>query len=118
MTKEIRRIFDKKNIFFLCFGLLLVLSYTANPFRINNKDLFHGFERQPEGLVVGRLVKAQTEGIMSDGGLTGINYFKADTAFLDRYAEYQSMQHDLYISGKEKPDGFYAYKSQSGDKPS
>lgn len=114
MTKRIKKIFDKKNIFFACFGLLLVISYTLNPLLINNKDLFYGFERQPEGLVLGRLVKAQADGVMSDGGLTGINYNATDSLDEKRYTEYQSMQHDIYLTGKEKPDSFYAYKSQSG----
>ena len=114
MTKRVGKIFDVKNIFFLCFGLLLVVSYTANPLLISDKDLFHGFERQPEGLVVGRLIKAQADGIMSDGGLTGINYDKGDSLTEERYTEYQAMQHGIYITERETPNGFYAYKSQSG----
>ena len=114
MTKRVGKIFDVKNIFFLCFGLLLILSYTANPLLINDRDLFYGFERQPEGLVVGRLIKAQSDGVMSDGGLTGINYCQGDSLTEKHYADYQAMQHDIYITGSENPNAFYAYKSQSG----
>lgn len=113
--KRIRKVLSNyKNIFFFCFAAILVLSYTTNLFLISDKDLFHGFERQPEGLVVGRLIKAQTDGIFSDGGLTGINYPSQDSITEKSYSVYQSMQHDIYITEREAPDAFYAYKSQSG----
>lgn len=105
---------NKKNILFLLFGIILFLSYTTNCFKINDSDLFHGFERQPEGLVIGRLVRAQQHGIFSESGLTGLNYNKQDELEENTYGSTQAKQHDYYLVGKNIPNHFYAYKSQTG----
>lgn len=105
---------SKQNIVLGVFFILLVLSYTTNLLRITDSDLFHGFERQPEGLVVGRLVRASQDGVFSYGGLTGINYDDKTARDMNQYAIDLAAQHNMYITGEGIPNSFQAYKSQSG----
>lgn len=111
LVKEI----NKKEILLLgVFFVAFVLSYTINIFRISEADLFHGFERQPEGLVVGRLVRSAHDGIFSYGGLTGINYNSKSERTTEQYAADLAAQHNLYLTNENVPDSYQAYKSQSG----
>ncbi len=112
--KVISKIKNKQNILLGIFFILFTFSYTTNIFRITEADLFHGFERQPEGLVVGRLVRASQDGVFSYGGLTGINYSSEIPRDTEQYAADLAAQHDLYITETDIPDNFQAYKSQSG----
>lgn len=112
--KIINKIKNKQNILLGIFFILFSISYTTNIFRITESDLFHGFERQPEGLVVGRLVRASQDGVFSYGGLTGINYDSQTSRSTEQYAMDLAAQHDLYITEANIPDSFQAYKSQSG----
>lgn len=110
----ISKIRGKEFLILGVFFLLLFLSYTTNLLRITPSDLFHGFERQPEGLVVGRLVRSSHEGIFSKGGLTGVNYDSSTERTPEQYAVDLAAQHDLYLLDKTVPDSYQAYKSQSG----
>lgn len=114
LMKNIGNTIKTKHLVFVFLGVLLFLSYTGNLFHVADPHLFHAFERQPEGLAVGRLVKAEVDGVFSEGGLTGINYWQSDSLTESTYASYQAAQHDYYITGKQIPDSFFAYKSQSG----
>lgn len=112
--KIIKRTINKQSILLGIFFILFVVSYTTNLLRITESDRFHGFERQPEGLVVGRLVRASQDGVFSYGGLTGINYDTRTERSTEQYAMDLAGQHDLYLTGGKVPEGFQAYKSQSG----
>lgn len=112
--KITRKTISKQTILLGIFFVLFLLSYTTNIFRITNADLFHGFERQPEGLVIGRLVRAQQDGVFSYGGVTGVNADSKTLHIKDHYTIDQAAQHHLYITEAEVPDTFLAYRSQSG----
>lgn len=112
--KLIKRINNKESILLGVFFILMTISYTANLFHISNPDLFHGFERQPEGLVVGRLVRSAQDGIFSYGGLNGINYDSKTDRSPEQYAADLAKQHHIYITNESTPDSYQAYKSQSG----
>lgn len=106
----------KRYLFLFCALIILFLSYTRNVFNITDSEYFVGFEKAPEGLVIGRLIKAEHQGIFSDGGLTGIAYNK-DAEFLtedDAVDAYRVRQHDIYLTNKSIPDRFFSYKSQTG----
>lgn len=112
--KIIRKTISKQNILLGVFFVLFLISYTTNIFRITNSDLFHGFERQPEGLVIGRLVRASQDGVFSYGGVTGVNADSRTLHIKDHYTIDQAAQHNLYITDAQVPDTFLAYRSQSG----
>lgn len=112
--KITRKTINKQTILLGIFFVLFLLSYTTNIFRITNADLFHGFERQPEGLVIGRLVRAQQDGVFSYGGVTGVNADSKTLHIKNHYTIDQAAQHHLYITEAEVPDTFLAYRSQSG----
>lgn len=112
--KLIKRINNKETILLIVFFVLFTLSYTTNIFQISNSDLFHGFERQPEGLVVGRLARSAQDGVFSYGGLTGVNYNSNSERTADQYAADLAAQHNLYLTNSILPDSYQAYKSQSG----
>lgn len=95
------------------FFILFFLSYTKNVFHISEPDLFHGFERQPEGLVVGRLVRSAQDGLFSYGGLNGVNSSDSVAMSVEAHASDLARQHDLYINHTDIPPYFRAYKSQS-----
>lgn len=111
ITKET---INKQTLLLGAFFVLFVLSYTVNIFRITESDLFHGFERQPEGLVIGRLARSAQDGVFSYGGLTGINYDSQTKRSTEQYAMDLAAQHNLYITENDVPDSYQAYKSQSG----
>lgn len=105
---------NKQNILLGVFFVLFVLSYTVNILKITDSDLFHGFERQPEGLVIGRLARSAQDGVFSYGGLTGINYDSKTERTTEQYAADLAAQHDLYMTQQKVPNSYQAYKSQSG----
>lgn len=113
---KIKDLKTNKKAIFLCIAFVfLFLSYSVNLWRISPADLFHGFEKAPEGLVVGRLIKADHDGVLSGGGFTGITY---NTDSLgneeDAVNKYRVRQHDIYLTDKPLPEKFFSYKSQSG----
>lgn len=112
--KLIKRISNKETILLGVFFVLFTLSYTTNIFHISNVDLFHGFERQPEGLVVGRLARSAQDGVFSYGGLTGVNFDSKKDKTTEQYAMDLAAQHNLYLTNAELPDSYQAYKSQTG----
>lgn len=111
--KIINKIRNKQYILLGIFFILFFLSYTRNVFLISEPDLFHGFERQPEGLVIGRLARSAQDGVFSYGGLNGVNSSDSIVKSPERYAQDLAAQHDLYIMDSEVPPYFIAYKSQS-----
>ncbi len=111
--KIIRKIKNKQFILLGLFFVLFFLSYTKNVFLISDSDLFHGFERQPEGLVVGRLVRSAQDGLFSYGGLNGVNSADSVALSVEAHASDLARQHDLYINHADVPPYFRAYKSQS-----
>lgn len=111
--KIIKKTGNKQLALYLLFFVLFCLSYTTNIFRISEKDLFHGFERQPEGLVVGRLARSAQDGLFSYGALNGANYDSQTPDTRAQHAIDLGAQHDLYIKNAQLPDSYRAYKSQS-----
>lgn len=111
--RPIREIANKKNILLGIFFILFVLSYTKNVFFISESDLFHGFERQPEGLVVGRLARSAQDGLFSYGGLNGVNSTRDKVSSDEEHGHDLAAQHDLYITNAQLPPYYRAYKSQS-----
>lgn len=112
--KLIKEICNKEHILLGVFFVLFVLSYTTNLFHISDPNIFHGFERQPEGLVVGRLARSAQDGVFSYGGLNGINYNSQTERSTEQYAIDLAAQHNIYLTNQELPDSYQAYKSQSG----
>lgn len=113
---------DIKQAIFLCIAFLILFSsYSVNIWKVSDENMFLFFERQPEGLVVGRIAKAAHDGIFSYGGLTGLNYteyLKTDSLGIstmsEEYSRNLSIQHDLYLTNSPLPNKFVAYKSQTG----
>lgn len=114
-TMKIKKIEDKRQFFLLSLTFItLFLSYSVNLWHIS-ADSFHTFERSPEGLVIGKMARSQRDGIFAYGGLTGIN--KVSLAwgdYADMYRASLAAQHDFYLTQKELPDEYIAYKSQPG----
>lgn len=108
---------NRRTFFLFVVFIVLFLSYTVNLWKISPPEYFTGFERAPEGLVVGRLIKAEKDGIFSEGGLTGIAYdydkeeFATETGAIDRY---RILQHTIYLNNDSAPQEFWAYRSQTG----
>ncbi len=106
---------SNRSIFFGIAFLLLFLSYFANAWKVTPSEYFYGFERYPEGLVVGRLIKAEKDGVLSAGGYTGIAYNSDPTKTEEELVSaYTPRQHDIYLTNKTAPDSFHIYPSQIG----
>lgn len=108
---------SKQSVFLVIVFITLFLSYTVNLWRTSPHEYFTGFERAPEGLVVGRLIKAEKDGVFSEGGLTGIAYdydkekFATETDAINRY---RILQHTVYLNNEPFPQEFWSYRSQTG----
>lgn len=103
-----------KHLLFLIFSFLILFAgYTVNLWKVST-DLFYGFDRAAEGLVIGRLIKSDHDGVFSAGGLTGLVYEPSDKPMDSIIAKAQTLQHVTYIEKNPMPEGYRAYKSQNG----
>lgn len=118
-----------RSLVFLFAGtLLLTISYAFNLFSITDSN-YKFFDRGDESNIIGRLLVSRTEGIASEGFLTG-NYYdykyklqEGETVPLSSltpkeqrsYNEQSSQNYDDFINDRTLYDGTFApYKTQPG----
>lgn len=68
-----KRVLNRDTIFIVSAFLLLLISYSFNPFGITS-DSYQKFDKGDESNIISRLMMSRDEGILSHGGLTG-SYF-------------------------------------------
>lgn len=118
----------KHFIFYAACFLLLLLSFYFNLFRIIPENRYQEYETFVEALVVGKMAKAQKDGVFAASGFTGVNYDKAlvkssilagdqinDLLIRDSIITQFKFEQIKYYLGKEKtPDDYCVYVSHSG----
>lgn len=90
----------KYNLMIVAFGIILFLSFYSNFWKVVDQSWFEGYQIDSEGLVIGRVMKSQQEGIMSNGG------------FLTRTKDNYTFQKDYYINQIESE--YLVYPQQIG----
>lgn len=128
MEKISRWLKKKQSVFYIvCFTLFLISFYT-NAFKIIPDYRYHDYETFVESLVVGKMAKAQKDGVFFASGFTGVNYDKRQVAdsilggdqiydLLIRdhiIIQFKGEQLDYYAGKKETPDDYCVYVSHSG----
>ncbi|HGJ5869024.1 hypothetical protein [Arsenophonus nasoniae] len=95
---------NKNIVLFFISVLILTLSFQFNFFNAASKKNFYNFQRDSEGLVLGRLIETDKNGFMSQGG------------FLGRYISNDLMnyQHNAYKNNFYPQVNFGKYTSSAG----
>jgi len=92
-------------------SVLLFCGFYWNCFHVTDRRLFVSHQRDVEFLVVGRLVKSHSDGILSAGGLPGwVSPGTTPLAYGDQAFDYQ---YRAYINGLTF-DSYKPYESQNG----
>lgn len=116
-------------IFFGIAFLLLTFSFYSNLFKMAVPVHYKEYETFEEGLVIGRMVKAEKDGFFASSGFMGANYLKSDSIKDEMrvndlglrdsiVSENQFDQIKYYVGEKESPDGYCVYVSHSGGQAS
>ena len=116
-------------IFFGIAFLLLTLSFYSNLFKVAVPVHYTEYETFEEGLVIGRMVKAEKDGFFASSGFMGVNYLRPDSikdelrvndlGLRDSIvSENQFDQIKYYLGEKDAPDGYCVYVSHSGGQAS
>jgi hypothetical protein len=128
MNKILDRLKKKQTIFYIVCFTLLFLSFYTNVFKIIPDYRYQEYETFVEALVVGKMAKADKDGVFAASGFTGVNYDKAlvadsvlqgdqigDLLIRDHIITQFKLQQLDYYTGKEKtPDDYCVYVSHSG----
>ena len=104
-----------KNLLLFTFALLVfTLSYYRNLWGVVERKSFDNFDVYCESQVIGRVIRAEKEGIFSEGGLNG--WVRDDSVMKDMtWDEMTYFQFDIYKKGlKIGPAHFIIYDSQLG----
>lgn len=116
----------RKKLLFLitCFAFLL-LSYYSNFFGVISEDKFENYDLYSEGLIFGKIVKSEREGIFSYAGFTGV-YFQPDSSvsmpFYPKNSHIrdsivniaQELQLKYYLNNETTPSGYCPYLTHTG----
>ena len=116
-------------IFFGIALILLTFSFYSNLFKVAVPVHYKEYETFEEGLVIGRMVKAEKDGFFASSGFMGVNYHKLDSikdelrvsdlGLRDSIvSENQFDQIKYYTGEQEVPDGYCTYVSHSGGQAS
>jgi hypothetical protein len=93
--------------------LLLFMGFTKDFWNVASKAWFGNYQRDSEGLVIGRLVESRQGGLFSSGGLLGYG-FRNSTEFSSEYGDAAiNIQYSAYGNG-DLFRQFYPYESQIG----
>lgn len=118
----------KQSVFYIiCFALLLISFYT-NVFKIIPEQRYQNYETFVESLVVGKMAKAQKDGVFAASGFTGVNYQRTlvpdsilagdqinDLLIRDHIIiQFKGKQLDYYLGKEETPNDYCVYVSHSG----
>jgi hypothetical protein len=118
----------RQTIFYIVCFCLFLLSFYTNVFKIIPESDYKGYETFCEALVVGKMAKAEKDGIFAASGFTGVNYDKAlvadsilkgdqinDLLIRDHIITQFKFSQLAYFLGKEKtPNDYCPYVSHSG----
>ena len=99
----------KKIIIFALSLIILFLSFSLNFWKVADVNWFNNFQKDTESYIVGRMVKARRDGILSAGGFP-INVMDSSRAGENRF----SYQYDLYLEDASFNRCCSIYKSQIG----
>lgn len=116
-------------IFFGIAFFLLTFSFYSNLFKVAVPVHYKEYETFEEGLVIGRMVKAEKDGFFASSGFMGVNYIKPDSVKdalrVDDLGLRDSIvsgnrfdQIRYYLGEKDAPDGYCVYVSHSGGQAS
>jgi hypothetical protein len=94
--------YKRFTLIFISYTCLLFLSFYRNQWKTADQAWFENFQRDTEGLIMGRLVKSRQDGIFSDSGLPGMGIG------LSAEGQYGAYLHNESFSGYEP------YRSQIG----
>lgn len=128
MKRIISSIKKKESIFYIICFFLLLFSFHSNLFKIIPDNMYHKYEIFVESLVVGRMVKADKDGLFSASGFDGVNYDKkllpdsiANGDYINNLtvrdyiiSHFEGEQIKYYLNEKEAPEDYCVYVSQSG----
>lgn len=118
----------KQSIFYIICFIFLLLSFYTNIFKIIPENRYQEYETFVEALVVGKMAKAQKDGIFTASGFTGVNYDKSqvvdsvlqgdqisDLLVRDHIITQFKFEQIKYYTQEEKtPDDYCVYVSHSG----
>lgn len=117
----------KRIIYTACF-FILFLSFYTNFFKIIPEDRYKDYETFVEALVVGKMAKADKDGVFAASGFTGVNYDRRlvpdsmlqmdqinDLLTRDYFIiKFKEDQLDYYTKKEKTPDDYCVYVSHSG----
>jgi hypothetical protein len=96
-------------LLFFVSTVVLAANFQTNFARAVGSERFESFQRDSEALVVGRLIRTEASGALSDGGFTGL--FRPD----DETANPHEYQYEVFLAGSAEPEGPYEpYTSHPG----
>lgn len=118
----------KQSIFYIVCFTLFLLSFYTNVFKIIPDHRYKDYETFVESLVVGKMAKAQKDGVFATSGFTGVNYDKAlvpdsimagdqiyDLLIRDHIIiQFKGSQLGYYLGEEKTPDDYCVYVSHSG----
>lgn len=114
MTVQTPSIINRQRLFVTLSFLVLFLGFYSNLWNAARSEAFGWFDEYSECLAIGRIARADKEGVFSHGGLPGVNYDAAVVpANADIWFEVYLQQRPGYLSGNV-PDSYDIYKSQTG----
>lgn len=117
---------NNKSIFLFIAFWILFLSYSINLWKVATEEHFYRFDDFSEGLVIGKIVRSEKEGIFSYGGLPGFNYDKKSITeniydekgnikdYLHVYIKSYPFQLFYYYKLRDLPPDYITYDSQTG----
>ncbi|WP_146212673.1 hypothetical protein [Dysgonomonas alginatilytica] len=105
---------SKQRLFLIISFLVLFLGFYSNLWNAARTEAFGWFDEFSECLAIGKIARSEKEGILSHGGLPGVNYDATKVpANSDIWFEVYLEQRPDYLSGNI-PDSYDVYKSQTG----
>ncbi|GEM_PF-2109169 len=120
----------KQSVFYIICFLLLFLSFFLNLFKVIPDDMYTEYETFVESLVVGKMAKAEKDGVLASAGFPGVNYDKnlvqdslvranvdrvEDMYVRDNIINQFKLEQIKYYQNQEKtPDNYCVYVSHSG----
>lgn len=128
MSIILKRLKQKQSIFYIICFTLFLLSFYTNVFKIIPESRYQGYETFVEALVVGKMAKAQKDGIFAASGFTGVNYDKTlvadsilrgdqinDLLIRDHIIiQFKDSQLNYFVGKENTPKDYCVYVSHSG----